>query len=250
MAAAPRGRWNPDALKCTRAFSEWSITERYLRTFIGLGRTFAEEGYAARWRKARKAATAQFVSSDDPAEDRYRIFVATGERFDQMVDNLHPGDFDWLLLNLGAREGATLFEVYLEKALHELVSLKLSRTAIPEISPNWKKVARVYRAALQIDPYPPAVVQVNELRNLLTHRRGELVTEELRARYGTKDSEFFPDFEVPLSAEVVTGHLDVLAGVVGRVDAVVWPLAWGGDPLPQDLRATIESEAAWLWEPT
>jgi hypothetical protein len=68
---------------------------------------------------------------------------------------------------------------------------------------------------------------VRELRHFLSHRRGELRTEELRKRYAA-EAEGFGPLNVELSEASILSAMDVLGTGVRRIDVVVYRHTWEG----------------------
>jgi hypothetical protein len=163
---------------------------------------------------------------------------------DAEVDGLSPRQFDWLLMNIVVRDGVTLYEVYLEKALHEVADT-VGLTVVGEKSPRRRQIKNVYVDVFAEDPAPDDVEAVIALRDLLTHRRGELRTEVLRERYDTAEFDL-PDISGRLESGTVIEHLDTLAESVERIDRVMFPLAWGA-ALPSDMRTRLIEKASWLF---
>lgn len=140
----------------------------------------------------------------------------------------------------------TLYEVYLEKVLYETVSFRFHGVEFREKSPNWNQLRKVFNEAFGVTVDPSNVRDVIDLRDLLTHRRGELVTEALRDRYDTKQYDF-PDVWVRLEPEPVIEHLDTLAGAAAVVDEVMWPIAWGKAPISHEMHDALLLAAPWLY---
>jgi hypothetical protein len=226
--------WNAESKRVSRAYDDWRLAEQGLRAFLRVGLEFAEEGYDSRWQRLSA------MPSDGEGPELIDLM-------DNEVDGLTQIDYDWLLLNLVLRDGATLYEVYLEKVLHEVVSMKVHGTTFGEKSPIWPQIRKVYKEAFGLPVDPPDVKAVVDLRNLLTHRRGELLTETLRAQYDT-NRDGLPDVWVDLKADGVTNHLDTLAAQVDRIDAVMYPIAWGEAPVEHDLHDMLLLSAPWLFE--
>jgi hypothetical protein len=76
------------------------------------------------------------------------------------------------------------------------------------------------------------VKQVRELRNFLTHRRGELRTEEQRKQYREDHPDEFLPLAVALTTEGVIASMDQLAEAVRTIDACVYEYTWGRASLP------------------
>jgi hypothetical protein len=84
------------------------------------------------------------------------------------------------------------------------------------------------------------------LRNLLTHRRGELRTDALRAEYDTKEYGF-PDIWIRFEPQTVVRHLDTIPASVARIDRVMHGLAWGRAPFGPELQEELVAAAPWLF---
>ena len=227
------GDWNPGAGLVTRAYDDWHLAEKGLRAFLRLGQEFSEEGYESRWERIAKSPGSE---NGPEIEDLF---------YDE-TSGLTSIEFDWLLMNLVVRDGVTLYEVYLETVLHEVVSYRVHGTTIGETSPQWKQMTSVFKRTFETDIEPPAVKKVLALRHLLTHRRGELRTEALRKQYDTKEYDF-PDISVRLKPDEIFGHLDALAGVVEEVDRIMFPYAWGHAPVPHEMHDALLLSAPWLF---
>lgn len=91
---------------------------------------------------------------------------------------------------------------------------------------------------------------------MLTHQRGELRTEEMRARFAddrviieSQDplgedfrDEAYVGGQVQLRLETVEAILDDLGQVVREADRRVWSIAWGDTPTPEleQVRARLQ----------
>jgi hypothetical protein len=228
-----RRPWSPDTGDVTRAFGEWRLSETRLRTFFRLAREFSGPAYQAIW--DRLAA--------EPSDGEGPELI---DLFEDEVDALHQNDFDWQLSNLVIRDGVTLYEVYLEKALYETLSFRFHQVEFRERSPNWNQLRRVFNEVFGVIVDPSNVTDVIDLRNLLTHRRGELVTEALRDRYDTEQYDF-PDIWVRLEPAALVAHLDTLAAASAEVDEVMWPIAWGKEPISHEMHDALLLSAPWLF---
>jgi hypothetical protein len=227
------GRSKAHTGKVTRAFDEWRLAERELLAFLRLGLKLSKEGFDRLWDEIGR-----MPASEDGPE---RI-----DLFDVATDGLSPLQFDWLLMNLVVRDAVTLYEVYLEKALHEVAEYRVGATVVGERSPDWNNLRPIYRGIFKKDPEPVDVHAVIRLRNLLTHRRGELRTDSLRAEYDTKEYGF-PDIWIRLEPETVVRHLDTLAASVARIDDTMHGLAWGRGPFGPELQEQLVAAAPWLF---
>lgn len=220
----PVDPWSPKAGRVTRAYDDWHLADSELRVFLRLGLEFAEEGYRSRWERIQHRPGSE---SDDVLD-----------LMDEAVGGVIPHQFEWLLANFCIRDGTTLYETYLEKALEEVCNFQIGRLPVADRSPAWGEFRRVFRGVFGVDPSPGDVDAVIDLRNLLTHRRGELRTDEDRDRYDTHEMDF-PDLAVPLSRERVSGSLDALAASVERVDQVMYGHSWGRRALTDDQKARL-----------
>lgn len=134
-----------------------------------------------------------------------------------------PHDYEWMLFSGVVRDAVTSYEVYLTGAIDELLSYHGQQRLNAERSPNWPKFHELY-GLLGLDPQPPGVKHIVGLRDVLTHHRGALRTEELRATYA-QDDGIYGDV-AHLDAATVTAHLDTLGKVAREVDSVVWAYRW------------------------
>ena len=222
--------WNPSTGRATRAFDDWHLGERSLRAFYRLGRAFASEGYERRWDRLASE------PSDGEGPDLLELM-------DREVDGFTDIDFSWLLGNLCVRDGVTLYEVYLEKLIEEIYSRQIAKPLVRDRSPSWQQLAAACKV-VGVDAVPQPVRDVIALRDLLTHRRGELRTEAHRRRYDTH-AWGLPDVSIELPPAAVHGCLDALGAAVEEADRVGFPLAWGS-VRSETWRNSLLGAVAWL----
>jgi hypothetical protein len=225
--------WNPGSGLVTRAYDDWHMAEKGLRSFLRLGREFSEEGYQSRWDRIAKS-----PGDENGPEVEDLFYDETG--------GLTSIEFDWLLMNLVVRDGVTLYEVYLETVLHEVVAHRVHGTIVGETSPQWRKLTAVFKQAFGMDIESSQVKEAIALRHLLTHRRGELRTDAMRKQHDKKKHDF-PDIAVRLEPDEIFGHLDALADAVEKVDRVMFPFAWGDAPVPHEMHDELLLSAPWLF---
>lgn len=225
--------WHPGSGLVTRAYDDWHMAEMGLRSFLRLGREFSDEGYESRWERLSK------LPGDEDEPDLDELF------YDE-TGGLTSFEFDWLLMNLVVRDAVTLYEVYLETVLHEVVTHRVHGTTVGEVTPQWRQLTAVFKRAFGVEIDTPHVKEVVALRHLLTHRRGELRTDALRKQYDTKEHDF-PDIAVRLEVDDVLGHLDNLAAAVEQVDRAMFPYAWGHAAIPHEMHDELLLAAPWLF---
>jgi hypothetical protein len=225
--------WSPDTGAVTRAYDDWRLSEARLRTFFRLARDFSGPAYQAIWERL----------GAEPSDGEGPELI---DLFEDEVDGLHQNDFDWQLSNLVIRDGVTLYEVYLEKVLYETVSFRFHGVEFRDKSPNWNQLRKVFDGVFGVPVDPKDVRDVIDLRDLLSHRQGELVTEALRQRYDTMQYDF-PDVWVRLETDAVLNHLDTLAGAAAVIDRVMWPIAWGNVPVTHETHDALLLAAPWLY---
>lgn len=198
--------WNPKA-----GYDEWRLAESNLRAFYKHGAAFASEGYRHRWDRLANQ------PSDGEGPDLFNLM-------DREVEGLLPSNFDRLLGNLCVPDAVTLYEVYLERRW----KIHGRQVGVPHVgvrSPNWPQLEAACRV-VGIEPRPEEVKVVIAMRDLLTHRRGELSTDAQRERYDTT-AYGLPDFWIELPAERVEAVMSALRSVVESADRVAFPFAWG-----------------------
>src|SRR5664280_1840450 len=135
-----KGRWSLDAGRVTRAYDDWHLSEQELRAFLRLASAFSEEGYAARWTR---------ILHHPGSEDADIL-----DLMDRDVDGLIPHQFEWLLGNFCVRDGTTLYEVYLEKALEEVAGFQVGTLPVGEHSPFWREFRDVFHDVFDLAPSP------------------------------------------------------------------------------------------------
>lgn len=205
--------WDEKQGRVSRAFDEWKLIERDQRTFLRLGLAFATAEYDRLWE----------LSAEEP-------YIEDGsdqlESFAEKADGLHQPDFDWMHLSGVGRDAVTNFEVYLEKAREEVLHHHGQPIAIADDSPKWGALKRFFRQ-LHVLIETEDVKRVRDLRHFLSHRRGELRTEELRNKFQETQTDLFPSWAVELNEERVTESLDALAVAVRSIDPAVYEHTWG-----------------------
>jgi hypothetical protein len=235
--------WNESNGTVSRAFDEWRLTERSVRAFLRLSAAWSEVGYAKSWAQAEESLAEVF----DPDRHYGDEHV---DMFHDSVDGLWPTDYTWMLEAAALKDGVTAFEVYLEKALQEVlkrprfevdgqrVRLRL-KTAKHQESPGWRVLAKAH-SVLGTSVDGDVVREIRALRHLLTHQSGELRTEELRVRFRDEAvegdlSEFERSYvggRVHLGEARVLRCLDALGEVTRRADPAIWGIEWAQGTLP------------------
>jgi hypothetical protein len=206
--------WNEEGGNVTQSFDEWKLVERDLRAFLRLGLQFGAAEYARLWKEA----------GEEPGWDDGPEQVDT---FEAKVDSLWEQDYAWMHLSGVLRDAVSAFEVYLEKAREEVLAHHGYSVVVPERSPSWKQL-NTFFGQLGLAVYTDDVEGVVELRNFLTHRRGELRTEELRAQYqATHSDDVFPPLTIELTHDRVLAAMEMLAHSVREIDASAYEYSWG-----------------------
>jgi hypothetical protein len=205
--------WNQEAGRVSRAYDEWRLVDRDQRTFLRLGLRFARETYDRIWEEA----------SHEPGDPDGPELP---DVFDSKIDGLWPLDYEWMHMAGVLRDAVTAYEVYVEKAREEVLQHHGHHKDIPERAPAWNVLRDFFIEELGVHAEPPKVHEVRSLRHLLTHRRGELRTEKLRALFG-ETTDGFPAIAVELSDEKVSNAMDRLAHAVAAIDAAVYANIWG-----------------------
>jgi len=219
----PRTTWSTEKEFHTTAYGDWAMAEEELCTFFKHGLDFAAAAYAEIWRHH----DSQPADGEGP-ETVDLFYRATGG-----MDDLR---FNWLLRNLVLRDAVTLYEVYLEQLLHEMAS-SYWRTERKAKSPSWLELEALAEA-FDVPLRPPRIDAVVRLRDLLTHRRGELVTAELFDKYD-RHSYDFPDHWVNLTSATVARHIRALSKSVARIDDAMRPRARGGGLTKEEAEALL-----------
>lgn len=219
-AEALAAGWTHSADGCataTEAYEEWVFVDRDLRRFMQTTLRWTEERYDAEWTAVMRE------PGWDGAPEPIDIFY-------DRVGGLMPDDHEWMTLAAVLRDGVTAYEVYLTKAIDEVLRSHGKQRRRADRTPGWGELRDLY-APLGLVPMPPAVADIVDLRHVLTHRRGELRTESERHRFAKRD-EPFASTVAQLTEESVVRCLDTLAANVREVDPVCWAYAWGSYRLP------------------
>lgn len=208
--------WEERAGRVSQSFNDWHFIDEAQRVFLRLGLAFAEETYKRIWDEAGGE------PRDPDGPEQIDIF-------EKRVQGLHQHDYVWMHCSAVVRDAVTNYEVYLEKAREEMLRRAEKWQGVPERAPHWRELGVFYRGiGVEIGGGP--IEKVRELRHFLTHRRGELRTDELRERYAAEAEPFGP-INVELSETSVLEAMDVLALAVRRIDVIVYQHIWEGASL-------------------
>lgn len=208
--------WDERQGRVTRPFDEWKVIDRDIRAYLRLASRWSSEAYDRIWEEASRE------PADEDSPDLPHVFH-------ERVDGVWPRDFEWMLLVGGLKDAVSAFEVYLEKAMEEVLRCHGFALAhhTDERALKWHQLAAFYKQVLgkRLDADQP-VKHVRDLRHILTHKRGELRTQEDRNRF-SKDPHGWGAEEVSLSLEDTFAHMDVLGRVVRDIDPLVYRASWG-----------------------
>ncbi len=220
--------WNEGTGTVTRAFDDWKPSDTEIRVFLSMTSRLTAAEFDRVWHKVKVG------QPGDPGD--WTAYVAVRDS----IGGPDPSDLTWMLHSMTIREAVTIFEVYLEKAIDEVLwkhGLRLRPGSIV----RWHDMSRFYKQHLGIEVETNEVRQIRDLRHLLTHQRGELRTTGQREQFG-RSPDGDAGIRAVLSEEHVIGDLDVLAAIVRRVDPVAWLFSWG-DERSRSLVELIESGA-------
>ncbi|MFA1538588.1 hypothetical protein [Actinomadura monticuli] len=243
--------WSEETGMVSRAFDDWRLTDRDIRAFLTLAVQWAERSYQEEWQKAEATLSAVFDPDVHYGDEHV-------DMFHRSVGGLWPDDFEWIIRGTVVKEAVTAFEVYLDKAAQEALDRyrwtddagQKHRMVLRKLqtwqTPGWDVLVR-FHAELGNEIQPERVKFIRDLRHLLTHQRGELRTEEQRARFAddhviayAKDSSKHADIwdeasvggQVQLRHERVMAILHDLGAVVRAADPVIWSIRWDNGTLP------------------
>jgi hypothetical protein len=209
--------WDEKRGSVTQAFDEWKLIDRDQRAFLRLGLEFAESEYNLRWKEA----------GEEPYRDGGPEQL---DSFEDKVYGLWHHDYTWMHLAGVLRDAVTAFEVYLEKAREEVLAHQGQPISVAGRAPMWRELKDFF-AQLGATIESQKVKGVRDLRHFLTHRRGELRTEDLRRKFQATHGDVIPPWMVELTKERVLDAMDVLAEAVRQIDPAVYQYSWGVRPL-------------------
>lgn len=204
--------WAEDLGHQTLHFDEWKTTDHEIRTFVGWTTEVASGEYERQWQRVSSLP----VGPDGPD--------AVDLLFDEL-GGLMPHDHEWMLHAAAIKDGVTAFEVYLEQAANDILRRRGAKFDLkPGRTPQWPDLVDFYADDVGAAINTAQVAHVRELRHLLTHQRGELRTDDQRARFGAAGGVL--SYRAELNPTVTTECLDVLATVVRSLEPSVWQLTW------------------------
>lgn len=140
-----------------------------------------------------------------------------------------PHEHEWMTLAATLRDAVSAYEVYLSKAFDEVLQGHWLERAQPLRTEGWKGLLDFSRL-LGVHIKPAAVAEAIDLRNILTHQRGELRHERERRKHGMYDGR--ASHLAVLTHETVLEHLDALGRATRAVDPLAWAYSWGGARIP------------------
>lgn len=192
---------------------EWQEAEEHLRAFLQLTHRWVTPAFDELWDEIGQR-------PGDWDSDQADIFF--GE-----TGGLWTGLYDWLLHEMLVRDALSAFEIYLEKAVMEVLSSSRLKWASNDgRSPEWNEIVRFLKDHLSVKVETARIKTIRKVRNILTHQRGELHTKELRTRFGG-GGDLLPENAIRLSEADVIQIFDDLGKMVRKVDQAVTPYVSG-----------------------
>lgn len=186
----------------TLAFDEWEMTDQQLRSFLQWTSEVCTREYDRLWDEINQTPAG---ADDQSAADQ--LYSRLG--------GLMPTDHQWMLCASVVRDGVTAFEVYFDKLSWALERWAGFTPRLPDKAFWDRDVVPYYRQHLDLDVSESPVREIRDLRNLLTHRRGELVSEDDRQRFGGSDPMAYA---AHLDEQSVLQHLDGLGHRIRDVE--------------------------------
>ncbi len=215
----------------TRAYSEWAALDSDIRRYLDLGLRFAETGFDKLW---------QDILHRPGNPDEEVIDIADREI------GIYPQTFEWMYLAGTLRDAVSVFELFAEKAIHELGEAALRIPArLPDDAAPWGNLSRTYEDVLGIDLMGDGVKDVRDRRHWLTHGRGEFRTEAQRSAYDTFKFGF-PDDVLHLGRIDIERDMDTLAAKAEEIDLAIADYGWGSATLTSEQRQALADRLAAL----
>lgn len=211
----------------TRAWDEWFFVDQDQRTWVRQSLRWATERYDSEWERI------QSEPGDPNGPDPFDLLT-------RRMGGLLKHEYEWLTLAASVRDAVSAYEIYLAKAFDEVLASHGKRRQAGHRTPNWKALS-TYFLILGVDVRPQAVGEILELRNVLTHKRGELRTADDRARFA-RDSGMWGDRLAHLDLAKVIDFLDELGRATRIVDPLAWAYSWGGQRIPMLLSKMHQPE--------
>jgi hypothetical protein len=202
----------------TRAWDQWFFVDQDLRAWMDITLTTVHDRYEAEWDNVMHA-----PGDPDADPDPLDLLMAR-------IGPLLPGDHEWITFSAVVREAVTAYEIYVTDGFDELLLRHGKQRKRNERTPPWHDLRDSY-AIVNLDPKPCGVDEVIQLRNLLTHRRGELRTEYDRRRFADNE-RVWGNRIAHLTRDNVVEYLDRLGASTREIDPVLWAYSWGTERVP------------------
>lgn len=197
----------------TRAWDEWFFVDRDQRSWVRTTLQTVRRHLDEEWERIQRS------PGDPGGPDPIDIFLAR-------TGGLYAHEHEWLTLAATVRDAVSAYEIYLAKAFDEVLEHHRLQRLKPERTPPWGVLTAWY-GLLGIEPRPGPVAEMVELRNILTHRRGELRSAGDRALFA-EENGLWGDRLAHLDLDRVLRYMDSLGEATRSVDPVMWAYSWGG----------------------
>ncbi|GGL46898.1 hypothetical protein [Nocardia jinanensis] len=202
----------------TSALGAWKTSHSDVAAFVRLSEKWSTEMIDRHWNEI-----GQRPAHDDSLDQIDLLYDEIG---------IMPHDYDWMLRSAAIKDLVTAFEVYLDSVGSEMLTRHRYRWKLQRYqeSVSWGTMSGFYRDCLGGTVGTDEVLKIRALRNILTHQRGELRTDEQREKFGSKDYSTPYDL-AHLDAKRIARAADELAAVVQTTDKAVLPYIVGSDRL-------------------
>lgn len=205
--------WRPNPSggpgRVTQPYDEWRLVDADLRAYLKLTLGRMTKVFEAEWDDVMHS------PADEDFLDPESILI---ERLGMSL-----WDWEWMTLAAVVRDAVSAYEVYVVRAYQEV--LRTHRVDVTRLTPTPRfGEAKTGSALLGLDVRPEALRGIFDLRNVLTHQRGQLRTKQERERFS--EDQTFSDRIAHLTEEKVTAVLNSLRDVVHDLDPVFWAYTW------------------------
>jgi hypothetical protein len=201
----------------TFAWDAWFFTDQDQRIWMDQTLSWATERYDAEWAKIQQE------PGDPDGPDPIDILMSR-------LGNLLPHENEWLTLSAVVRDAVTAYEIFLMQAFDEVLQAHGRRRVDHLRTPAWSEMANRYRL-IGIDVRSPEIREILNLRNILTHQRGELRRARERDQFG-KAAGAWTDRLAHLTPDLVTDYMDELGKATRGIDPIAWAYSSGGQRVP------------------